>query len=38
MEDLALVGGKNAFTGTARELLSHQELARMYLGMKVASA
>jgi branched-chain amino acid transport system ATP-binding protein len=33
-----LVGGKNAFTGTARELLSHQELARMYLGMKVASA
>jgi branched-chain amino acid transport system ATP-binding protein len=33
-----LVGGKNAFIGTARELLSHQELARMYLGMKVASA
>ena len=33
-----LVGGKNAFTGTAKELLSHQELARMYLGMKVASA
>jgi len=33
-----LVGGKNAFKGTARELLSHQELARMYLGMKVASA
>jgi len=33
-----LVGGKNAFTGTATELLSHQELARMYLGMKVASA
>ena len=31
-----LVGGKNAFTGTARELLSHQELARMYLGMKAA--
>jgi len=33
-----LVGGKNAFNGTAKELLSHQELARMYLGMKVASA
>ena len=33
-----LVGGKNAFIGTARELLSHQELARMYLGMKVAGA
>jgi len=33
-----LVGGKNAFIGTAKELLSHQELARMYLGMKVASA
>jgi branched-chain amino acid transport system ATP-binding protein len=33
-----LVGGKNAFTGTARELLSHQELAKLYLGMKVASA
>jgi len=33
-----LVGGKNSFIGTARELLSHQELARMYLGMKVASA
>ena len=32
-----LVGGKNAFTGTARELLSHQELARMYLGMKAAA-
>ena len=33
-----LVGGRNAFKGTAKELLSHQELARMYLGMKVASA
>ena len=33
-----LVGGKNAFVGTAHDLLSHQELARMYLGMKVASA
>jgi len=33
-----LVGGKNAFTGPAKELLSHQELARMYLGMKAATA
>jgi len=33
-----LVGGKNAFTGTAKELLTHQELARMYLGMKAAGA
>ena len=33
-----LVGGKNAFKGTAKELLGHQELARMYLGMKVASS
>ena len=32
-----LVGGKNAFVGTAKELLSHQELARIYLGMKVAA-
>ena len=31
-----LVGGKNAFAGTANELLSHQELARLYLGKKVA--
>lgn len=31
-----LVGGKNAFKGTARELLSHQELAKLYLGVKVA--
>ena len=33
-----LVGGKNAFIGTAKELLSHQELAKMYLGMKAAGA
>ena len=33
-----LVGGKNAFIGTSRELLSHQELAKLYLGMKVAQA
>jgi len=31
-----LVGGKNAFTGEASELLSHKELAQMYLGLKVA--
>ncbi|MDG7008246.1 MAG: ABC transporter ATP-binding protein [Nitrososphaerota archaeon] len=33
-----LVGGKNAFMGTSQELLSHQELAKLYLGMKVAQA
>lgn len=33
-----LVGGRNAFNGTAKELLSHQELAKLYLGVKVASA
>jgi branched-chain amino acid transport system ATP-binding protein len=33
-----LVGGRNAFKGTAQELLSHQELAKLYLGMKVAGA
>jgi branched-chain amino acid transport system ATP-binding protein len=33
-----LVGGRNAFTGTAKELLSHQELAKLYLGMKVSGA
>jgi len=33
-----LVGGKNAFIGSAKELLSHQELARMYLGMKAVGA
>ena len=33
-----LVSGKNAFTGSAKELLSHTELARLYLGMKPASA
>jgi branched-chain amino acid transport system ATP-binding protein len=32
-----LVGGKNAFAGTAKGLLSHQELAKLYLGVKVAS-
>ena len=33
-----LVSGKNAFTGTAKELLSHTELARIYLGMKPVNA
>jgi branched-chain amino acid transport system ATP-binding protein len=33
-----LVGGRNAFVGTANDLLSHQELAKLYLGVKVASA
>ena len=28
-----LVGGKNAFTGTARELLEHKEIGRLYLGL-----
>lgn len=32
-----LVGGRNAFTGTASELLSHAELARLYLGVKPAA-
>lgn len=31
-----LVGGRNAFKGTAKELLSHQELAKLYLGVKAA--
>lgn len=31
-----LVGGKNAFEGGGNELLSHSELARMYLGLRVA--
>jgi branched-chain amino acid transport system ATP-binding protein len=30
-----LVGGKRAFEGTSKELLGHQELAKMYLGLKV---
>jgi branched-chain amino acid transport system ATP-binding protein len=33
-----LVGGKNAFSGTASELLNHQELAKLYLGMKTTGA
>lgn len=31
-----LVGGKNVYEGKASDLLSHSELARMYLGLKVA--
>lgn len=31
-----LVGGRNAFIGTAKELLQHQELAKLYLGLKVS--
>ncbi len=33
-----LVGGRNAFKGTAQELLNHQELAKLYLGMKTTDA
>ncbi|MDA4124295.1 MAG: ABC transporter ATP-binding protein [Thaumarchaeota archaeon] len=31
-----LVSGRNAFKGPAKELLAHQELAKLYLGLKVA--
>ncbi len=33
-----LVGGRNAFAGTAKELLAHQELAKLYLGVKAGVA
>jgi len=33
-----LVGGRNAFKGTAKELLSEPELAKLYLGMKTVEA
>jgi len=33
-----LVGGRNAFKGTAKELLNHEELAKLYLGMKTTNA
>jgi branched-chain amino acid transport system ATP-binding protein len=33
-----LVGGRNAFNGTAKELLNHQELGKLYLGMKTTEA
>lgn len=32
-----LVGGKNVFKGPAKDLLAHQELAKMYLGVKAAA-
>ncbi len=31
-----LVGGKKVFEGGARELVAHQELSKMYLGLKTA--
>jgi branched-chain amino acid transport system ATP-binding protein len=31
-----LVGGKNAFSGGAKDLLQHAELAKLYLGLKTA--
>ncbi len=33
-----LVSGKKVFDGSAKELLSHAELSRMYLGLKTADA
>ncbi len=33
-----LVGGKKVFDGSAKELLEHNELGQMYLGVKTASA
>ncbi len=33
-----LVSGKKIFEGSAKELLAHQELSRMYLGLKTAAA
>lgn len=33
-----LVGGRNAFVGGAKELLTHGELAKLYLGLKAAQA
>ncbi len=33
-----LVSGKKVFEGTTKELLQHQELSRMYLGLKTAEA
>ena len=32
-----LVSGKKVFEGSARELLEHQELSRMYLGLKTTT-
>jgi branched-chain amino acid transport system ATP-binding protein len=31
-----LVGGKNAFKGPTKDLLAHQELAQLYLGLRVS--
>ena len=31
-----LVSGRKAFEGTARELLDHKELGKLYLGLKTA--
>jgi len=31
-----LVGGRNVFKGSTKELLAHQELAQLYLGLRVA--
>lgn len=31
-----LVGGRKAFEGSAKELLEHKELARLYLGLRVS--
>lgn len=33
-----LVGGKKVFEGGTKELLAHQELSKMYLGLKTAAA
>ena len=33
-----LVSGKKVFEGSAKDLLAHQELSRMYLGLKPAAA
>jgi len=33
-----LVSGKKVFEGSAKDLLAHQELSRMYLGLKAAAA
>ena len=33
-----LVSGKKAFEGSAKELLEHEELSRMYLGLKKTEA
>jgi branched-chain amino acid transport system ATP-binding protein len=37
-EAYLMVGGRNVFKGTAKELLSHEELAKLYLGLKVTQS